>query len=232
MMHRRWYLVAVLPLAVGCVSRSTHQELNDKYAQANQRIRELEALAQGSAEDADRFRQEAASASSLANQRNQQLASERSQNAQTIAQLRAELENLQRDPGNKIDDVLTRFENGTFIYEIKGDVLFDSGKAELKSSARNTLNQVAEQLRKNNYTIEVAGHTDSDPVVKTKDKYPRGNIELGAERALSVLSELKAAGVPEDRLMLSSYGEFKPRGAEKSQNRRVEIRVRVSEPKA
>jgi flagellar motor protein MotB len=68
-------------------------------------------------------------------------------------------------------------------------------------------------------------------VVRTKKEFPRGNIELGAERALSVWSELSAAGIPQERMRVSSYGEYVPVDAsDKSKNRRVEIRVLLADP--
>ena len=91
---------------------------------------------------------------------------------------------------------------------------------------------VPAQLLEHDYRIEVAGHTDTDPVKVTKKQFPRGNIELGQDRALSVWEELAAAGVPADRMWTSSYGEYVPVSdpTKKSENRRVERRVIVEEP--
>ena len=78
--------------------------------------------------------------------------------------------------------------------------------------------------------VRVEGHTDSDPVVRTLDRWPRGNWELSGERALVVLIELRdRGGVPESMLSYCGRGPFDPVAEDtevgKRKNRRVEIFV-------
>ena len=49
---------------------------------------------------------------------------------------------------------------------VSGDVLFDSGKATLKASAKKSLDSVAKTLKSQyaNLAIRVEGHTDTDPI--------------------------------------------------------------------
>ena len=71
----------------------------------------------------------------------------------------------------------------------------------------------------------VEGHTDSDPIVKTKDKY-RDNRHLSTERADSVARYLIQQGVPESSIVVVGYGQHDPRDPKtKARNRRVEIVV-------
>ena len=112
----------------------------------------------------------------------------------------------------------------TFVAE----VLFDSGKADLREEAFEGLNKVANviQTTVKGYNIGVEGHTDNVPI-----KYSKwaDNWELSGERALSVLRYLiNKEGVAPERLSATGYGEFKsvdtndtPEGRQK--NRRVEV---------
>ncbi len=116
---------------------------------------------------------------------------------------------------------------GTVTVNLSSDVLFDSGKATLKESARATLDKVVSALNKE-YTgkpLRVEGHTDSDPITRTKDMWV-DNLDLSMERAAQVSRYLAAAGVDAHRITTSGYGEYKPRDkANKAANRRVEIVV-------
>ena len=111
----------------------------------------------------------------------------------------------------------------TFVAE----VLFDSGKAELKERARETLAKVANviQQKVSDRDIAVEGHTDNDPI---KHSGWKSNWELSTGRATSVLHFLEDEGVNPRKLVASGYGEYRPvadnaalEGRQK--NRRVEI---------
>ena len=116
---------------------------------------------------------------------------------------------------------------------IAGDVLFPSGSAELTEKAKGILKKLVPILSdpkfKDTY-IRVEGHTDDQPIVRVKEKFPT-NWHLSVARAVSVLMQLKELGIPEARIYAAGYGEFKPRvpnapgrkGA--AANRRVEIAV-------
>lgn len=102
-------------------------------------------------------------------------------------------------------------------------ILFDSGKASLKGSTA-TLDQVVGVLR-NQYSgneIDVVGHTDTDPIKKSKWE---DNWQLSTERALSVVRYLQKRGLPATLLRACGAGQYRPRGPNKAQNRRVEIVV-------
>jgi chemotaxis protein MotB len=117
----------------------------------------------------------------------------------------------------------TRGKEGELI--IEDEVLFASGQHALQPTGRSVLDQVAQAIIKENAgAVRIEGHTDTDPIVKTKDKYD-SNFHLSAMRALSVLAYLRSKGVPADKMYVAGFGEFRPRGSDKSKNRRVEIRL-------
>ncbi|MEQ9616472.1 MAG: OmpA family protein [Phycisphaerales bacterium] len=116
--------------------------------------------------------------------------------------------------------------NGQIVVDVAGDVLFDSGKATLKSSAKTTLDQIAREIqsRYGGNEIRIAGHTDSDPIRKSSWKT---NERLGAERALAVEEYLATRGISNDRMHIASYGPSVPKGS-KQASRRVEIVIMAS----
>jgi len=121
--------------------------------------------------------------------------------------------------------------DGTIHIIVASTVLFDSGKADLKSSADSMLMNVASTLKKqfpNNY-VRVEGHTDSTPVVHNKDKFP-DNMALSIARSRAVYDFLiKQGGISANKLYTAGYGEHQPlvwpekTVADRSKNRRVEI---------
>jgi chemotaxis protein MotB len=115
----------------------------------------------------------------------------------------------------------TRGPGGDVVVDIVGDVLFDSGKVTLKSTAKTTLDRVAGVINSSysGKTIRVEGHTDSDPIKKSQWKT---NERLSAERALAVEEYLVSKGVDKTSMYVAGFGDAKPRGS-KSQSRRVEI---------
>lgn len=105
-----------------------------------------------------------------------------------------------------------------------GDVLFDTGRAELADGAMSTMDRLAEFLSENpEHRLLIEGHTDS----RGSDEY---NRNLSADRARSVADALAQRGVSRDRLRTVGMGEAYPvasndTSAGQQQNRRVEIVV-------
>ncbi|QTT90053.1 OmpA family protein [Pseudomonas chlororaphis] len=103
-----------------------------------------------------------------------------------------------------------------------GDVLFDTGEAELKSSANRTVLKVVQFLQLNpKRVVRIEGYTDN-----TGDK--QSNLKLSRDRAQAVADILVDLGVEEKRVQVEGYGDEYPVEANASergraQNRRVEI---------
>jgi chemotaxis protein MotB len=116
---------------------------------------------------------------------------------------------------------------GTVTVRVQGDILFASGKVDLKGSAKSTLNQVAGVIQ-NEYpgnTIRVEGYTDSDPIRKSKWK---DNLELSLQRAAAVHRQLQSQGIASDNMYAAGFGEARAQGT-KEKSRRVQIVVVLRE---
>lgn len=109
-------------------------------------------------------------------------------------------------------------------------ILFDSGKADLKSHGIDVLTKVGRQLQKiEGKRIQIEGHTDNDPIGgRLKEVYPT-NWELSASRALAVVHFLQdKVGIDGMMLSAAGYGEYQPVATNdtpegKAANRRIEI---------
>lgn len=103
-----------------------------------------------------------------------------------------------------------------------GDVLFDTGKATLKSGAYATIDRLANALKEDSSRkVLIEGHTDS---VGSDDF----NQVLSQNRAQSVQAALMERGVPGDQISAAGKGEGFPvasndNAAGRQQNRRVEL---------
>jgi len=91
--------------------------------------------------------------------------------------------------------------------EIRNDVLFASGSADLHPAAEAVLAQLAVTLRGFGNPIRVEGHTDDVPM--ERGRY-RDNWDLSAARAASVVRVLGENGVAPARLALLGFGEYRP----------------------
>jgi flagellar motor protein MotB len=116
---------------------------------------------------------------------------------------------------------------GTLTVNLPGEVLFPAGKAQLKPTATPTLDKIVAAIKKDypNKTIFVDGHTDSDPITRTKDQW-EDNWDLAAARANAVRRYLTAHGVNPRNVDLRSFGPNHPK-TKKEASRRVEIVVMV-----
>ncbi len=110
------------------------------------------------------------------------------------------------------------------VFQVASDVLFSPGKAVLTSKAKSTLDEVIRRIKADypNHDIRVEGHTDADPISRSKDLW-EDNWDLAGGRARAVLHYLHDHGVAESKLGFAGYADQRPRGSDKPRNRRVEI---------
>jgi len=110
------------------------------------------------------------------------------------------------------------------------DILFESGKADLKPELRENLAEIAALLKSliTDANVIVEGHTDN---VGNE----ASNHKLSADRAYAVMKYLVDRGVSQERLSSRGYGLTKPIADNstkegKAKNRRVELIIQDKEP--
>lgn len=165
-----------------------------------------------------------------------QLATQVTQNQQTIDELQKQIEQLKKSPAEATGfgpgyDVKFDPAAGTITVTLPNAILFDSGKATLKKATIAELDHINSVLREkySGRQIDVIGHTDTDPIQKSNWK---DNWELSAQRALTVLRYLAQKGLSDVKIRAIGCGESRPitsnaTAAGKSKNRRVEIVVHM-----
>jgi chemotaxis protein MotB len=164
------------------------------------------------------------------------LGQELNKNQQTLEELQQQIRERQISPAAATGfgrdlDVTFDPEAGTITVTLPNAILFSPGKASLKKATVAELDHVFSVLKQRyrNREIDIVGHTDSDPIRKSKWK---DNWQLSAERALTVLRYLAKRGVRPDRIRAVAAGASRPIASNstssgKAKNRRVEIVVNL-----
>lgn len=125
------------------------------------------------------------------------------------------------------DAVRVRQGEHSLEVELRTDVLFPSGVAQLEPGARTVIQQIGEIIKPFPNTVRVEGHTDSRPI--TTAIFP-SNWELSAARAANVVQLFTQTGIDRDRMMVVGFGDNRPVGDNatvegRNANRRVVIVV-------
>jgi chemotaxis protein MotB len=174
-----------------------------------------------------------------------------------LADQKAALDKLKKDK-EQLDAIRKRFEalkqklealtklglsvtvrKNKMTIQLPGDVLFDSGRVDLKKDGKDILQKVAEVIRNdkelNARTFQVAGHTDNKPLAGGPYKDNWGLSAMRAREVLNFLvtpSEQKGGGggLPPDHWSAAGYGDTDPVAGNDSpenmqKNRRVELVV-------
>lgn len=120
----------------------------------------------------------------------------------------------------------------------EGGILFASGKSDLTASAKQSLDDFAQNVLKANTDMDVAiqGYTDNDKWKgSTAEQSAQKNLQLSQQRAQSVSNYLLSKGVTTSQIKSTEgFGEENPvadnaTAAGKQQNRRVEVYLYASE---
>lgn len=127
-------------------------------------------------------------------------------------------------------EIVLSIEERGLIIRFMDNVLFDSGKADLKPESLEILSSMAEILNMDEFSerlIKVEGHTDTDPIIYSVH-FPT-NWELSSTRATNVLRYLvEEKGIDGSRISSSGYSFYRPIAPNdteenKQKNRRVDI---------
>ncbi|MBS1259168.1 MAG: Peptidoglycan-associated lipoprotein [Candidatus Scalindua arabica] len=203
----RCLFLSLMVLFVGCAELKS---LREERVVMNQRMEELQ-----------RERDDLDSRYNLSEQEKARLIEERDR-----------LENARRSMEERLSGsgASVRIKEGKISVMLPSSILFNSGQTKLKKAAKTSLTKVCNVLKKDfpNATIRIEGHTDSDPLKRTKNVY-RSNWELSALRASNVLHYLvDSCRLEPKKLYIAGFGKHQPVASNKSKegkkkNRRVEI---------
>jgi len=151
------------------------------------------------------------------------------------------LKNILADIGQNPGDVTKFAVDGGYVYRMKDSIVFALGSAEIAEDGKRILTEIAADISSRPYAkVYVRGHTDDTPIAKpeTKAKFPGGNLQLSAERAVSVALFLASQSKFDDkRVVVMGFGPHDPlvpnsSAENKQRNRRVDIFVADADPLA
>ncbi|MEM7754900.1 MAG: OmpA family protein [Planctomycetota bacterium] len=229
----------------GCVSQTAYDDLlgenrtlTSRNVELQGRVRELEQLNTGLQQNTSGTR----AAFSDLERTNAMLRQQVNQSRATILDLEDRLDGLAlREIDPATDLALTRlaarfpnllqYDPDRGLIRLSSDVTFDSGSAQVKDGAAESLAALAEVLNApeaTGYDIRIVGHTDSaKPSAATQRRHPT-NMHLSVHRAIAVRARLASLGIESDRMYPAGWGEFRPAvpnnpGGNTPENRRVEI---------
>jgi len=115
---------------------------------------------------------------------------------------------------------------------ISGSVLFATASDQLRPEGRQLLQSLVPPLRvylgERDEMLMVSGFTDSKPLKDQRNARFADNLELSAQRALTVTRALMDEGLPTGQVFAAAFGAEQPVASNdsedgRSRNRRVEI---------
>jgi chemotaxis protein MotB len=214
MQRTGWVLVA-LPLAASCAANSQYQAALQEREAENRALREERTALKNDMRDLE-FQKESLEVAL------------REANARLLEQP----EPVAAQSFPELDDAGITYgeRDGRMVITIPSQITFGSGKATLSEGGKDALTAVARALIDEYSGAEywIEGHTDNDPIVKSKFAT---NRDLSLARAMAVLHYLvEETGVPDGQCVVAGWGEYRPlasndTAANKALNRRVEIVV-------
>ena len=115
---------------------------------------------------------------------------------------------------------------------ISGSVLFDMGSDELRPEGRQLLKTLVQPLQvylcERDEMLMVSGFTDNTTLLQGRHQRFADNLELSAQRALTVTRTLIDEGMPSSQVFAAAFGAEQPVASNadekgRAQNRRVEM---------
>ncbi|WP_057871575.1 OmpA/MotB family protein [Liquorilactobacillus ghanensis] len=137
-------------------------------------------------------------------------------------------QSIDKDP-NLAKNITVSLQSDGIHINLKSNILFASGNADLNDQAQKALNILAPSLKiLSQNPVVIAGYTDNMPY-KTNNGPYHSNWELSSARAINVMQYyVNNQTLNESNVSIQAYAENKPRAsnstpAGQAQNRRVEI---------
>lgn len=126
---------------------------------------------------------------------------------------------------------LIKYDQAHGMLRFASDLTFASGQDNVQENARQSLAALGKILTSgaaSQYEIMIMGHTDAQKISSgTAARHPT-NMHLSAHRAIAVRNVLAQIGVPQEKMFVAGWGEYRPAVANAAngntpQNRRVEV---------
>jgi chemotaxis protein MotB len=141
--------------------------------------------------------------------------------------------------GRQLADISRRypslqFDPTTGMAKLDMDILFDTGRDDLKPGAEKMLREFVDVLTKpeaGELKVMVVGHTDDRSIGRrpARDNFA-DNFRLSTSRALAVADRMRSLGLADSRIGIAGFGAHQPIAPnvtlkDRQKNRRVEIFV-------
>lgn len=219
-------LAAGLFLSTGCATQRTNDDLSVLLRRTQQDLADRELTISQLKSEIERLRTHEAGTTVAALQG----AGDGEELESRLSELQQRIDSL----GRPLQDIERFSVEGGYVLMVQDKILFDSGSADISTEGKKALDKVAAEIDGQPHgKIWVRGHTDSDQVSKpaTKERFPHGNLQLSAARAVEVAAQLIASKkVKASDVAVAGFGPHDPvkpnNSAEnKRMNRRVEIFV-------
>ncbi|MBL8860921.1 MAG: OmpA family protein [Planctomycetes bacterium] len=145
-----------------------------------------------------------------------------------LSELQSKIDRLGRPMGD-----FERIEvDGGYVLLVQDRILFGSGSADLSEEGRKTIQRIVDEIEKAPHgRLQVRGHTDSDRVVKpqTVERFPHGNLQLSAARAVEVAAALIGTKRVDARdVTVAGFGPYEPlKPNDSAENKRLNRRVEI-----
>ncbi|MGD9691783.1 MAG: OmpA family protein [Phycisphaerales bacterium] len=236
----------------GCAAQQKYQELDAAYRTELSRRQELEQQVDSLRQEIDALQARLADSEGAfgsASGTNQELRDRLARLLDQYRQLEERLNGLGVALNPETDAALQALAAqypGLITYDAQrgllrfaSDLTFDLGSAEVRSEARQSLEQLARVLNSSsatNYDLRIVGHTDNVRISSgTASRHPT-NTHLSAHRAIAVRDVLASGGVTPVRMQVAGWGEYRPAVPNRAgrggtvENRRVEIFILPATP--
>ncbi|MBH1941995.1 OmpA family protein [Mobilitalea sibirica] len=160
---------------------------------------------------------------------------------QAMEKIEAEMEKVSEQMYDQLAELTTEYNLGDYVelsidpeyqfvqLSLKGNILYDSGNAEIKEDAQPILSRIGDVLQKfEGFAIEIEGHTDNVPMNSSTYK---DNNWLSSARALNAAEFLiENKNLNPAKIKYSGRGEYDPLTSNataegRAKNRRIEIKI-------